>query len=89
MAEITVTIEIEVGLHARPASLFVKTANLYKSEIRVKFGETIGNAKSILSMLTLGVNRGGIITISALGEDADQAIAGLADLVESNFGEAQ
>jgi phosphocarrier protein len=88
MAEITLTIKNEVGLHARPASLFVKRANEYKSDIRVKFGEGNGNAKSILSMLTLGVNQGGIITISAVGEDADQAIAGLAELVESNFGEA-
>ena len=88
MPEVTLTIHHEVGLHARPASLFVQKANSYKSDIRVKFGETTGNAKSILSILTLGVNQGASIIIQAEGEDADQAIADLKALVESNFGEA-
>jgi phosphocarrier protein HPr len=88
MAEITLTVKHEVGLHARPASLFVQKAKQYKADIRVKYGDTVGNAKSIMSMLTLGVNQGAIITIYAQGEDEDQAIVGLSELVEGNFGEA-
>lgn len=89
MAEITITIAHEVGLHARPASLFVQKAKQFTSEIRVKFGETVANAKSIMSILTLGVNQGSRITIYAQGEDEDQALASLVALVESNFGESK
>lgn len=89
MAEITITVNHEVGLHARPASLFVQNAKEFTSDIRVRFGETTGNAKSIMSILTLGVGRGGSITISAQGEDEDRAIAVLAALVQSNFGEPE
>lgn len=89
MAEITLTIAHEVGLHARPASLFVQKAKQFTSDIRVKFGESVANAKSIMSILTLGVNQGAVITIYAQGEDEDQALASLVELVEGNFGESQ
>lgn len=89
MAEITLTIAHEVGLHARPASLFVQKAKQFTSDIRVKFGETAANAKSIMGILTLGVNQGAVITIYAKGEDEDQALASLAALVEGNFGESK
>lgn len=88
MAEATITVVHEVGLHARPASLFVQKAKQFTSEIRVKCGETMANAKSIMSILTLGVNRGSVITIYAQGDDEDQALADLVALVESNFGES-
>ena len=89
MAETTITITHEVGLHARPAALFVQRAKQFTSDIRVKFGETVANAKSIMSILTLGVNQGGVITIYAQGEDEDKAIAGLIELVENNFQESR
>ncbi len=89
MAETTITIIHEVGLHARPAALFVQRAKQFTSDIRVKFGETVANAKSIMSILTLGVNQGGVITIYAQGEDEDKAIAGLIELVENNFQESR
>ena len=87
MPEITLTVRHEVGLHARPAALFVQTAKQFKSEITVTHGERTANAKSILSVLTLGANQGAVITIRAEGEDADEALAALESLVESNFGE--
>ena len=89
MAETTITITHDEGLHARPASLFVQRAKRFTSDIRVKFGETVANAKCILSILTLGVNQGGVITIYAQGEDEDQAIAGLIELVKNNFEESR
>ena len=88
MREVTLTIRNEVGLHARPAALFVQTANQFKSDIKVAHGEREANAKSILTMLTLGVNQGAVITIRAEGEDVDQALAALKALIEDNFGEA-
>ena len=88
MSEVTLTIRNKVGLHARPAALFVQIANQFKSDIKVAHGEREANAKSILTVLTLGVNRGAVITIRAEGGDADQALAALKALIEDNFGEA-
>ena len=91
MAEITVRITNKVGLHARPASQFVQAAKKYKSNIRVMNITTGGapvDAKSILGVLTLGVLQYHSIHIEAAGEDANEAIAGLENLVATNFGEA-
>ncbi|MDX1412752.1 MAG: HPr family phosphocarrier protein [Candidatus Promineifilaceae bacterium] len=87
MPTINVTITHEVGLHARPASLFVKTAGQYNSDIAVSYNGRSANAKSILSVLTLGVHKDAEIEITADGEDADEALAALQELVENNFGE--
>jgi phosphocarrier protein HPr len=87
--EITLTIRHEVGLHARPAAIFVKAANRFKSQIMVeKDGQEV-NAKSILSVLTLGVGQGSVVTIRAEGEDEVEAIEALRELVVSNFGEEE
>lgn len=89
MPEITLTIHHEVGLHARPAALFVKTANRFKSQIMLeKDGQEV-NAKSILSVLTLGVGQGAVVTIRTEGEDEVEAIEALRELVASNFGEEE
>ncbi|MCR4406804.1 MAG: HPr family phosphocarrier protein [Anaerolineae bacterium] len=88
MPEITLTVRHEVGLHARPAALFVQTAKQFNCDIKVTHGERQANAKSILGVLTLGANQGAVITIRAEGEDANQALAALEALVEDNFGEA-
>lgn len=87
MPEITLTVQHKAGLHARPAALFVQTANKFKSNIRVQHGNREANAKSIMGVLTLGASQGAVVTIRAEGEDAQQALDGLRELVESNFGE--
>lgn len=87
MLEITLTVQHTAGLHARPAALFVQTANKYKSIIKIKHGEREANAKSIMGILTLGASQGAAVTIRAEGEDAAQALDGLRKLVEGNFGE--
>ncbi len=87
MPEITLTIIHEVGLHARPASMFIQTAAKYGSDIEVTHGETTANAKSILGVLTLGAHKGAEITIKADGEDAEEALQALEKLVLDNFGE--
>ena len=87
MAEITLLIKNKVGLHARPAALFVQTASKFKSAITVKNGGASANAKSILHVLTLGVVSGTEVTVTADGEDAEQALAALAELNAANFGE--
>jgi len=89
MPEITLTIQNKVGLHARPASIFVREASKFKSVIKVRNGEREANAKSILSVLTLGADMGTVITLSAEGEDADQALQALQALHATNFGETE
>ena len=85
MQHVTLVVHHEVGLHARPAAVFVKTAKRFVSDISVVKDEREVNAKSILSILTLGVNKGAEITIKAEGEDEQRAVRALQELVESNF----
>lgn len=85
MQNAEVTIHHEAGLHARPAALFVKTANRYQSQISLSVGERKVNAKSIVQVLTLGVKQGTTLAISAEGADEAEAVEALSTLVQSNF----
>lgn len=89
MKSVEITIENEVGLHARPAALFVQTAGKYQSEISVYCEGRSANAKSILAVMTLGAENGSVIKIAADGQDEDQAIDALVDLVSSKFGDVE
>jgi phosphotransferase system HPr (HPr) family protein len=87
---LTITINHSAGLHARPASLFVQAANKFTSAISVQnltANSPIANAKSILSVLTLGVVQGHEIEIIAEGDDSADAISALESLILDNFGE--
>jgi phosphotransferase system HPr (HPr) family protein len=87
MPEKNLIIHHEVGLHARPASIFVKTAAKFKSEITVSHGDRTSNAKSILGILSLGAQKDAKISIKAEGDDAADALKALETLVNDNFGE--
>ncbi len=89
MPEISLQIRNKVGLHARPAALFVQEAKKYKAQITLTRGNKGVNAKSILHVLSLGVGQGATVTLRAEGEDAEQALAGLSALNATNFGEAE
>jgi len=78
----------QVGLHARPATFFIQKANEFKCSIWVERDDRKVNAKSLLGVLSLGVVKGGEINIIADGEGEEEAVAGLAALNASNFGEA-
>lgn len=91
MAEAMIQVRHKVGLHARPASMFVQTAAKFSSKIRVKNLASNGNfvdAKSIIMVLTLGVMKDHEIVIQTEGADADAALDALKALIEGNFGEA-
>ncbi len=77
------------GLHARPASDFVKAAKQYTSKITIKRAEdeTGANAKSIVLLLSLGLTKGTQVEISAQGEDEQAAVEALVALIEEGFGE--
>jgi len=82
-----VIVKNKTGLHARPAALFVQAANKHKSEIFIeKQGKKV-NAKSIMGVMSLAVSQGTEITISAHGEDEEEAVKNLVELIESKFGE--
>lgn len=87
MVKKKVIVTHRVGLHARPASVFVQTAAKFSSDITVTCEDRSANAKSILTILTLGAHKGAEITIAAEGEDAEEAVNTLVELVENNFGE--
>ena len=82
-----VTVENQVGLHARPATFFIQKANEYKSSIRVEKEERRVNAKSLLGVLSLGIVGGTTIRIIADGTDEQAAVDGLVKLVNSGFSE--
>ncbi len=80
-------VENKQGLHARPASLFVEMAKGFKSKIWVEKDGMKVDGKSITSVLMLGADKGSEVTILAKGEDEDEAVDGLLNLVASRFGE--
>ena len=87
----TVTLEIEIvnrlGLHARPAAMVVKAASQFQSEIfLIKDGTRI-NAKSIMGVMMLAAEYGSTLEIEATGPDASAAVAGVAEVFASKFGE--
>ena len=87
MRQAVAIIENPVGLHARPAVLFVRKANSYSSSIMMERDGEVANAKSILSVLALDARCGARIQLEAEGLDEEEAITGLLDLIRSNFGE--
>jgi phosphotransferase system HPr (HPr) family protein len=87
VVETSVIITNQVGLHARPARLLVQTAAQFRSRIQLRHGEKTANAKSILGVLTLGAVLGDTIMLHAEGEDAEEALKVLADLVNHKFHE--
>ena len=89
-AEVRVVVPNPLGLHARPAAQFVRTASRYQAQIRVRnLARNTGwvNAKSIGQVTALGARQGHEIVITAQGPDADEALDALRTLVEEGFGE--
>jgi phosphocarrier protein len=82
-----VVVQNQLGLHARPASMFVKTATKFASEITVeKEGESV-NGKSIMGLMMLAAAHGTTLTVTAEGSDADEALNDLEQLINRNFEE--
>ncbi|PKM49300.1 MAG: phosphocarrier protein HPr [Firmicutes bacterium HGW-Firmicutes-7] len=90
MTKKTFTILAEEGLHARPASLLAKTAMKFKCDINMSRDGEMNKAyqaKSILSVMSIGASKGDRITFSAQGEDEVEAIKMIEELVVSKFKE--
>ena len=82
-----VTITNNIGLHARPATFFIQKANSYKSSIWIEKEDRKINAKSLLGVLSMGIAKGMTVTIVADGQDENDALNGLSDLIDTGFAE--
>ena len=77
MIEKSMKVQLDHGLEARPVAVFVQVASQYESRIQVESGDKHVNAKSIMGMMTLGLNVGESVTICAEGTDEEAAIEGI------------
>ncbi|MBU1862298.1 MAG: HPr family phosphocarrier protein [Candidatus Omnitrophica bacterium] len=80
-------IKNKLGLHARPAALFVEAASRYKSDIYIRKGSRRVNGKSIMGLMMLAAGCGSKITVEVEGADAHEAIEGLGKIITNNFNE--
>lgn len=90
MADATILVEHEVGLHARPAAAFVKAAKEFESNITITNLTRQGDpadAKSLVQIFKAAVAQGHEVRIAAQGPDESEAVDSLVKLIESNFGE--
>ena len=82
-----VTINNQVGLHARPATFFIQKANEFKSSIWVEREDRRVNAKSLLGVLSLGIIKGTTVSLIADGPDEEAAVEALVELVNTDSDE--
>ncbi len=79
------TVTNKLGIHARPAAQFVKTASTFTCDIQVEKDDEHADGKSIMGLMMLAAGHGSILTITTEGEDADNAMQALGDLIARNF----
>jgi phosphocarrier protein FPr len=89
MKQIELVLQNPTGLHARPAKVLVNLAKRFKSEISLQHGAKRANAKSMVSVLTLGAVKGSGITIQVNGEDEEPAIAEIEAAFRSGLGDTE
>jgi phosphocarrier protein HPr len=88
MAELSVQVANRQGVHARPAAEIVKAASKFKSDVTIVRDDLEVNGKSIMGVMMLAAEMGSTLVLRASGPDADQAVAAIARLIESKFGES-
>ena len=79
----TITVENAVGLRAHPASYFIQKANAFRSSVWIESTNRRANAKSLLGVLSLGIKKGDTVTIMAEGEDEEDTVNSLVELILS------
>jgi PTS hybrid protein len=85
--EIELELHNEVGLHARPAAVLVRTLSAFDAEVKVRLGEQEADGHSVLALMSLGARQGDRIRVRASGPQASEALAKAKELVDGNFGE--
>lgn len=79
------TITNKYGLHSRPASELVKIASQFNADIKLHYNGQDANAKSILGIMVLAIEPGAEIEISAEGEDEEEALKAIEELINNEF----
>ena len=74
MREKEIEIGLETGLEARPVALLVQVASQFESDIYIESGNKRVNAKSIMGMMSLGLDNGAAVKVTTAGEDEDKAM---------------
>jgi phosphocarrier protein FPr len=87
MKQLEIVIHNPTGLHARPAKVLVRLAKQFQADIKIQNGEKVANAKSMVSVLTLGASSGTNVTVMADGEDEDVALAEIEAAIRSGLGD--
>lgn len=87
MKEVKATIVNRLGMHARPASLIVKTADRYRSKIWIRKDDLEVNGKSIMGVMMLAAEPGATLVLRADGPDEEEALAALSQLIADKFHE--
>lgn len=87
MATKEFTIQNKLGIHARPAAQFVKTANRFTSEIRVANDDEEVDGKSIMGLMMLAAGDGTVIKVTAEGDDSEAALDAIGELIANKFDE--
>ncbi|MFC0470946.1 phosphocarrier protein HPr [Halalkalibacter kiskunsagensis] len=82
MAEKTFTIIDKTGIHARPATLLVKTAGRFNGEVNLEYKEKSVNLKSIMGVMSLGIPEGAQIKIVTTGSDENEALEAITETLE-------
>ncbi|MDD2319321.1 MAG: HPr family phosphocarrier protein [Geobacteraceae bacterium] len=77
----------KLGLHARASALLVKTANRFCSDIKIEREDIEVNGKSIMGIMMLAAAKGSVIRVKVGGEDEEEAMTVLGELIEDGFGE--
>lgn len=77
----------KLGLHARASALLVKTASRFDSEIKIEREDIEVNGKSIMGIMMLAAGKGSVIRVKIDGNDEDDAMSALGDLIKDGFGE--
>jgi len=77
----------KLGLHARPSAQLTQAASRFASDIHISRGSRRVNAKSIMGVMMLAAGQGSTVTVEAEGEDAEQAVQAIGQLIDSGFGE--
>jgi phosphocarrier protein len=81
------TISNKLGLHARPSAQLTQAASRFSSDIHISRGARRVNAKSIMGVMMLAAGQGSTVTVEAEGEDAEQAVQAIGQLINDGFGE--
>lgn len=83
MATKDVVVKNATGLHARPATLLVKKASSFKSDVSIEFNGRKANVKSLIGVLSLGVTKNSTVKVIASGDDESLAVEEIVKLIES------